>query len=107
MCLMLDVVVIAALISGLLITPYLIYRNYQLEKRWRSVRYCWQAMSDFAAELDKEEDGTPGLWWQEVANEHIFFLKAFGVRTLSVNDLHLYESELTWRDIPPLNAHLP
>lgn len=81
---------------------YLIYRNYQLEKRWRAMRYCWQCMSDFAGHRLKNEDGHDDEW-RETVREHARFMRPFGAQPLMPSALELYEEALVERNINPLN----
>lgn len=89
------------------LAAYLVYRNYQLEKRWRSLRYCWHTMSDFAGEALRSPDGDIDAAWTDVVREHQAFMRQFGVPVLAPADLELYEAALLERQIPPLVAHRP
>jgi hypothetical protein len=87
------------------LTTYLLYKNYQLEKRWRCLRYCWHIMSDFAGESARGEDGSWDLGWKEVVNEHKAFLRNFSVDLLSNQQIELYEAALLEHDLPILVEH--
>jgi hypothetical protein len=97
------VIVIFLLLPVLAI--YLIYQNYQLEKKWRCMRYCWHVMSDFAGESTREEDGSWDFEWEEIVNEHRKFMKRFGIDMLSNQQLELYETALLERNIGILTEH--
>ena len=91
------------LIATLIIT-YLIYRNYQLEKRWRCFRYCWQSMSDLAGERLREGNETDGQW-EDAVREQADFMRRFGGSPLSRAELILYETALLERNLPILTEH--
>lgn len=84
--------------------PFLIYRNYQLEKRWRCLRYCWHSMSDYAGESGRL-DGELSEQWRKVVTEQMSFMSLFGAHPLTTQGLQLYEEALTERDFPVLSAH--
>jgi len=84
---------------------YLGYRNYQLDKKWRCLRYCWHTMSDFAGEAMRPSDGELGARWKDVVREHSAFMRWFGILPLSHADLGIYEAALVEREIPTLVAH--
>ena len=83
---------------------FLVRHNYQLEKRWRCMRYCWHSMSDFAGERLRE-GGEYDQQWRYVVKEQAALMARFGVRPLSSADLRDYEMELIARDLPPLEEH--
>lgn len=99
-----DLAVVICLLSPAVVT-YLIYQNYQLEKKWRCMRYCWHMMSDFAGNSTREEDGSWDFGWEEVVNEHREFMKIFSIDMLSNQQLKLYESALLERNIGILIEH--
>ena len=82
----------------------LIVRNYQLEKRWRCLRYWWQSMSDFASERLRE-NGQLDEAWCEVVKEQIALMGRFGARPLTMADLRQYELALLERGLPILTEH--
>lgn len=90
---------------ALAVIAYLIYRNYQLEKRWRAMRYCWQCMSDLAGHRLKGEEGHDAEW-RETVGEHARFMGRFGAQPLSPAALELYEEALVERNIEPLNRRV-
>ncbi|MBA4748599.1 MAG: hypothetical protein H2056_07800 [Sphingopyxis sp.] len=87
---------------ALAVIAYLLYRNYQLEKRWRALRYCWHCMSDFAGNRLKD-DGCPDEDWVQTLREQRTFMLQFGVRPLSTFALDQYEEALVERKIEPLD----
>lgn len=90
--------------AGVLIAG-LIRQNYQLEKRWRCLRYSWHCMSDFAGERLRDA-GEIDEQWREVVREHSTFMAAFGAPMLTKSALLLYEEALVERNIPVLTEHL-
>jgi hypothetical protein len=89
-----------------LIIAYLIYRNYQLEKRWRCFRYCWQSMSDLAGERLRDGDETDAQW-RDAVREQAAFMRRFGASPLSRAELMIYEAALLERNLPILTEHKP
>ncbi len=92
---------LAAAVSA---AAYLIYRNYQLEKRWRCMRYCWQSMSDFAGERLKD-GGEVDPWWRDVVKEQVALMGRFGAAPLTTDGVRVYELALLERDLPILTEH--
>lgn len=92
------------LILALLFVAYLIYRNYQLEKRWRCLRYCWIAMSDLAA-TRLMQDGIQDDQWLAAMQEQAALMARFGVAPLSSDGIRVYESALLERHLPILTEH--
>ncbi len=92
------------LIATLGATAYLLYRNYQLEKRWRCMRYCWQSMSDFAGERLRN-DSRFDEHWRDVVTEQTALMARFGARPLTTDDIRVYEAALLERDLPILVEH--
>lgn len=99
--------IISALLFGACI--FLVRRNYELEKRWRNLRYCWHMMSDFAGQRLRDEEAEPDCrndWqWEQVVKEQTSLMKRFGVPSLTDNDIQIYEHALLERHILPLRAH--
>mgnify|MGYP001208104303 CR=1 FL=1 len=89
---------------ALAVICYLVYQNYQLEKRWRCLRYCWQSMSDFAAEKTRIE-GDIDEHWLDVSREQIAFMSMFGAKALTSDDIRIYELALLERNMPILTEH--
>jgi hypothetical protein len=89
----LEAILIAAIV-------YLLWVNYQLQKRWRALRYCWQVMSDFACEGTKIDD-QPDFRWKEAVKRQISFLRRFKVVPLNERQLRHYEVALLDRNIEP------
>ena len=83
---------------------YLVYRNYQLEKRWRCMRYCWQSMSDFACEKSRG-DGHGDEDWCDVVREQTALMARFGVEPLTSDGIRIYELALLERNLPILTTH--
>ncbi len=92
------------LILALSIAAYLFYRNYQLEKRWRCLRYCWISMSDLAA-ARLMEDGEEDEQWLAAMREQAALMARFGVPPLSSDGIRVYESALLDRGLPILTEH--
>ncbi len=90
--------------AALATVVYLLHRNYQLEKRWRCMRYCWQSMSDFAGERLRD-DGQIDEHWRDVVNEQTTLMARFGVKPLTTADIRLYEGARAEREIPILTEH--
>jgi hypothetical protein len=83
---------------------YLLYRNYHLEKRWRAVCYCWQAMCDLAFALSLEE-GEVKEDWKRTVDEQANFMRRFGAGPMTQQDISTYERALWKRGIPLLEEH--
>lgn len=92
------------LILVLAVLAFLVHRNYQLEKRWRSLRYCWYSMSDFAAGRLNEDD-EPDEQWLAAMREQASFMGRFGVSPLTSDGVQLYEAALLERSLPILTEH--
>ena len=93
-----------SLFLTLIIVAYLVHRNYQLEKRWRCLRYCWQSMSDFASERLRDE-GQIDAEWGDVVKEQIALMARFGAGPLTNENIRVYELALLERDLPILTEH--
>lgn len=91
-------------IAALSLAAYLIYRNYQLEKRWRCMRYCWQSMSDFACERLRS-DGQVDEQWQDAVKEQTVLMSHFGASPLTTDGIRVYELALLERSLPLLTEH--
>lgn len=92
------------LILSLAVIAFLARRNYQLEKRWRSLRYCWYSMSDLAAGRPNQ-DGGPDEQWLAAMREQAAFMARFGASPLSSDGVRLYEAALLERNLPILTEH--
>jgi len=92
------------LIATMGVAAYLLYRNYQLEKRWRCMRYCWQSMSNFAGE--RLRDGSQiDKHWRDVLREQTALMANFGAGPLTNEGLRIYEAALLERNLPILVEH--
>ncbi|RDE04273.1 hypothetical protein [Sphingomonas aracearum] len=89
---------------ALAVIAFLVRRNYQLEKRWRSLRYCWYSMSDLAAGR-LNQDGEPDEQWLTAMREQAAFMARFGASPLSSEGVRLYEAALLERNVPILTEH--
>lgn len=92
------------LILALAVIAFLVHRNYQLDKRWRALRYCWYSMSDFAAGRLKQH-GEPDEQWLAAMREQAAFMGRFGASPLSSEGVRLYEAALLERNLPILTEH--